>query len=226
MTRESICLFLPFLPARVQRVYCSRMLRFCSVMDGKRLLCFRSRCLLKRPGVSLSVLLTLLFLPPLRSAVVFSDDLTVFKREVGSYVTTEQTLYMPGNKTRDGLHKRDITHRLVLIVTLVPAQAVVDVYSIEPLNETDKKAARGSVEKCLLADAVRKPLNSIVTGFRNRIDVPMEINNQFHQAFFQCLEPSRHEQLNYATEFQTEKTVGEWKSEQPHPIYPRINGFR
>ncbi len=181
---------------------------------------------MKRTGVSPSVLLSLLSLVALRTVVLFSDDLTVFNREVGSYATTEQTLYMPGNKTRDGLHTRDITHRLVLVVKLVPAQAVVDVYSIEPLNETDKKAARSSVEKCLLTDAVRKPLNSIVTGFRNRIDVPMEINNHFHQAFFQCLEPSRHEQLNYATEFQTEKTVGEWKSEQPHPIYPRINSFQ
>jgi hypothetical protein len=179
-----------------------------------------------RPGVSLSVLLTLLFLAALRTVVVFSDDLTVFKREVGNYATTEQTHYLPGNKTKDGLHKRDITHRLVLVVKLVPAQAVVDVYSIEPLNETDKKTARSSVEKCLLTDAVRKPLNSIVTGFRNRIDVPMEINDHFHQAFFQCLEPSRHEQLNYSTEFQTEKTVGEWTSEQPHPIYPRVNGFQ
>lgn len=179
-----------------------------------------------RPGVSLSVLLTLLFLAALRTVVVFSDDLTVFKREVGNYATTEQTHYLPGNKTKDGLHKRDITHRLVLVVKLVPAQAVVDVYSIEPLNETDKKTARSSVEKCLLTDAVRKPLNSIVTGFRNRIDVPMEINDQFHQAFFQCLEPSRNEQLNYSTEFQTEMTVGEWKSEQPYPLYPRINGFQ
>ena len=181
---------------------------------------------MKQAQVGPSLLLGLLSLWALHTVAFSSDDLTVFKREVGNHVTTEQALYMPGNKTKDGLHKRDITHKLVLVVELVPAQAVVDVYSIEPLDEADKKAARSSVEKCLLTDAVSKPLSSIVAGFRNRIDVPEEINNQFHQAFFQCLEPSRHEQFNYATEFQTEETIGEWKSEQPHPIYPRVNGFQ
>lgn len=181
---------------------------------------------MKDKGVTSPVPVVLISLLALFRIVAFSADLTVYKREVGNYTRTEQTHYLPGKRNLDGLHVRDITRRLILVVKLVPAQAVVDVDSIEPISKTIKKAARSSVEECLLTNAVQQPLTSIVAGFRNRLDVPKEINNQFHESLFKCLEPARHEQFNYATEFLIEKTIGEWKSEQPYPLYPRINGLK
>ena len=177
---------------------------------------------MRRTGLSSSVPVSLISLLALLGTVAFSNDLTVYQREVGSYSRTEQTHYLPGNKNVDGLHSRDITQSLILVVKLVPAQTAVDVNSLEPFSKT----ARSSIDECLGIKAVQEPLTSIVAGFRNRLDVPEAINHQFHAALFKCLEPARHEQFNYATEFHTKKIIGEWKSEQPHPLYPRINGLQ
>ena len=181
---------------------------------------------MRRTGLSSSVPVSLISLLALLGTVAFSNDLTVYQREVGSYSRTEQTHYLPGNKNVDGLHSRDITQSLILVVKLVPAQTAVDVNSLEPFSKTAIKAARSSIDECLGIKAVQEPLTSIVAGFRNRLDVPEAINHQFHAALFKCLEPARHEQFNYATEFHTKKIIGEWKSEQPHPLYPRINGLQ
>jgi hypothetical protein len=105
---------------------------------------------------------------------------------------------------------REEIHRLILLVGLIPSESVVDVYAIKPLSKTDKKVARSGVVKCLTNAKVVATLNAILRGFQTSRDVPDEINQQFHKELFQCLEPSRPEELTWGVEFREETILGEW----------------
>jgi hypothetical protein len=165
----------------------------------------------------LLLLASLLILFALYSPDVYSKDMVrVYKGEVGSFkeVRTRANPY-PMHGRGEVLAQEEI-HRLILLVGLIPSESVVDVYSIKTLSKTEKKTARSGVVKCLTNAKVEATLNAILRGFQTRLDVPDEVNQQFHKELFQCLEPSRPEELTWAVEFREETFLGEWAREREY----------
>jgi hypothetical protein len=166
------------------------------------------------------LLASLLILSTLHSLDGYSKDLViVYKGEVGSFTevhTRANTPFPIGGGTMMGhgigevLVQKEI-HQLILMVSLIPSESVVDVYSLKPVGEPRKKAARKAVVACLTNANVEDALNLILRGFQSRVDVPEKIGQQFHEALFECLEPSRPEELTWAVKFHEEITLGNWE---------------
>ena len=140
------------------------------------------------------------------SAIV-ADDLVVYKETLISH-TTVQTDGRRSSGARPPRVVNSATHSLALVVSLVPRETVVDAASFRGVSETEKKAARNSVEKCLKTDAVGKPLSVLRRQLSSRGWVSREPTGKFYKTLDQCLELSRLDRFDYSAELQQENIAG------------------
>jgi hypothetical protein len=155
-----------------------------------------------------------------------SGDVTVFKGQVGSYATvqTMSSGFPPDRRDSQGLttgeslpgampqvRERQTVHRLILWVKFLPRDTVVDVDSIRPVTDDEKRVGKESVNQCLKTDAVSAPLNRIAQRFRPRKQVTEQDIAEFNRAFNECLNSCGPERFTYSAEFKRESLTGFWK---------------
>jgi hypothetical protein len=98
-----------------------------------------------------------------------------------------------------------------LIVSLVPLEKVANAASFRGVSDTEKKAARKSVEECLKTEAVGKPLSILRRQLSSRGWVSKEPTEDFYKALDQCLAQSRLDGFDYSAELQQENIKGGMK---------------
>jgi len=93
----------------------------------------------------------------------------------------------------------------------LPRDSVVDVDSIRPVTDDEKKVGKESVNQCLTTEAVAAPLNRFVQHFRPRKQVSEQDIAEFNRAFYECLGSCGPERFKYSAEFKRENLTGFWK---------------